>query len=366
MGISFLVSLAAVILALLSSKKNNSHGLEMAFVLLTIFLALRYGYGNDYFNYLELYDNYTNSSVGLFDFTNYGIMKSKEWGWIFLNKLFKPFGFFSFIIFITIVENVIIYRFVKKNVSSKYYWLAVFVYAFNPYLMVIGASMMRQWLAICIYLLAFDYICKRKPILYFLLVTLAMQFHASAFIMYPLYFLTYYDRIKMTGSKMFLIVLCLAVWYLLSSLLLNYMAPLLLSVDEWTSYENMFQDAEGASFGFGVLGSMILTIVSLSQINKMNKNGVVATLDYSVVMLLAPMVMIIPMISRLNSYFLILSMTVFPMVTDILYKKNRSFAYLFLGMIVIYLLRMWYGVFNSGIWSWSLQEYHTIFEVKWC
>lgn len=365
MGISFLVSLAAVMLALLSTKKNKSLGLEMSFVILTIFLSLRYGYGNDYFNYLELYAGYTKSNVGLFDFAHYGIMKSKEWGWIFINKLFKPFGFFSFIIFITIVENFIIYRFVKKNVPPKYYWLAVFVYAFNPYLMVIGASMMRQWLAICIFLLAFDYICKRKPIPYFLLITLAIQFHASAFIMYPLYFLTYYDRIKMTWSKMFLIVLCLAIWYLLSATLLKYMAPLLLSLDEWSSYEDMFQDAEGASFGFGVLGSMILTLASLSQIKYMKKNGVVATLDYSVVMLLAPMVMIVPMISRLNSYYLILSMIVFSLVTDILYKKNRVFAYMFLGMIILYLLRMWHGVFTSDIWSWSLQEYHTIFEVRW-
>ena len=71
MVISLILNMVAILLASLSSKGRKSYGVEAAFVLLAAFMGLRYGYGNDYFNYLNLYEQYNSSSIGLFDFARY-------------------------------------------------------------------------------------------------------------------------------------------------------------------------------------------------------------------------------------------------------------------------------------------------------
>lgn len=49
--------------------------------------------------------------------------------------------------------------------------------------------MMRQWLAVCIVILAFQFVEKRKFVPYLLLCLLAAQFHNSAYFVIPVFFL---------------------------------------------------------------------------------------------------------------------------------------------------------------------------------
>ena len=369
MLIAFLLNIIAILLAFLSSvktKKQRSYGLKLAFILLGAFMAFRYGYGNDYFNYQMLYDQYNGSGVELLDFSSYAKMNPKELGWTFLCKLFKPLGYFGFLIFIAAIDNFIVYRFVKKYVNSSYYWLAVFVYTFNPYLYLIGcASMLRQWLAACIFLLAFQFLYERKWIKYFAIVFIATLFHSSAIILYPVYLLVYFAKVKFNYSTISFVVILLMAWYALAASVLGFLSPLLLSMDEWNSYEGMFMDAKGTSFGLGVLMGILLTVMCLTQIKNNEKANTLATLDYSLNMLITPIVMIVPIAARFNSYFIIMSIIVFPLAFQSFMKKNRFLGLCFLGFIMIYLLFMWFSIFTGVIWSWSFKEYHTIFEQNW-
>lgn len=369
MLIAFLLNILAIFLAFLSSKKSKkkkSYGLELAFILLGAFMAFRYGYGNDYFNYQMLYDSYNSSGVGLFDYNRYADMKSKEFGWIFLCKLFKPLGYFGFLIFIAAIDNFIVYRFVKKYVNSSYYWLAVFVYTFNPNLYLIGcASMLRQWLAACVFLLAFQFLYERKWMKYFSIVFIASLFHSSAIILYPIYLLVHFDKIKFNYSTITFGVVLLMAWYVVAPSLIGYLSPLLLSLEDWNSYEDMFMDAKGTSFGLGVLMGILVAVMCLTQIKNNEKANTIATLDYSLNLLITPIVMIVPIASRFNTYFIIMSIMVFPLVFQSFMKKERFLGFCFLGLVMIYLLYMWYGTITGETWSWSFKEYHTIFEQNW-
>lgn len=134
----------------------------LAFVLLTAFLSLGYYWGNDVAKYEERFEYYSNSGIALFDFSQYGFIALKEFGFVFINLLCKPIGFWGMRAVLFILENAILYYFIVKHVDRKWYWLAVFIYVFNPNFWVLSSSMMRQWLAICIVVLATDFLSRNK------------------------------------------------------------------------------------------------------------------------------------------------------------------------------------------------------------
>ena len=168
---AFLVATLAVFLAFLGGReKKHSFFLFLAFVVLTAFLSLGYYWGNDVAKYEERFEFYRDSGISLFEFSQYGILALKELGFVFINLLCKPLGFWGMRALLFIVENAIIYYFIVNHVNRKWYWLAVFIYVFNPSFWVLSSSMMRQWLAICIIVQAVDSLLRNKKLLFVLLV----------------------------------------------------------------------------------------------------------------------------------------------------------------------------------------------------
>lgn len=145
--------------------KNKSTALKISFLLMTGFLAIRYDWGNDYPAYFLMFSTINSDTfTSLLDWGSLSVLRDSEPGWAFLNLLFGRLGlgFFGLIIALTIFENWVIYRFVKKYVPEKYYWLAVFFYVFNSEIFVIGASMMRQYLCVCCFLIVGDLMISRE------------------------------------------------------------------------------------------------------------------------------------------------------------------------------------------------------------
>ena len=139
MALYLFIVFVAVALALLDSKKESG-GLKAAFVLITIFLGIRYMYGSDYPAYLDLFKQYNTDGIPIWDIK--GMLESDiygELGWQILNKLFKPFGYFGLIMALSVFENIVIYKMVKEYVPSRWYWLAIVVYMLNTRLFLIGA-----------------------------------------------------------------------------------------------------------------------------------------------------------------------------------------------------------------------------------
>ena len=158
---TIVIGLICVFLAYLGRYRRLSWGFGAAMTILFVFLAIRYEWGNDYRQYIDKFTVY--NSIDEFNYSD----PNERWevGWIFLYRIFKPFGFFSLVIVLTAFEISVYYWFIKKYIPKEWYWFAVFIYVFNPNFMLTQSSMMRQTLAMCIVLLSIPYIYKKKVII---------------------------------------------------------------------------------------------------------------------------------------------------------------------------------------------------------
>lgn len=193
-----LLNIVVVIMAHLARFEKHRYLLAWAFVLLAFVLGVRYGYGNDYFSYKYMFETGTPEQ---------GFIEDVEPGWRLLNNLFKPFGFSSMVFFLTCLEHLMLYDLIRRYVPPTYFWFAVFIYVFYGSYMLIGLSMMRQFLVQIIGLYTMEFAIKRKIIPFFLLFLLAFTIHKVALLLLPLYLLPYLKTIRWWMLMIILLVL---------------------------------------------------------------------------------------------------------------------------------------------------------------
>ena len=100
-------------LALLPFLFRIKYRLELSCLILFVFLALRFDYGNDYINYSKLfYQLISETPVDEIIFDT-----QMEKGFLWLNILFIPFGFFASIACLTGFNIYSIYFLIKKYVE---------------------------------------------------------------------------------------------------------------------------------------------------------------------------------------------------------------------------------------------------------
>lgn len=177
-----ILNVIVVLLAYLAKSKNYHYLLALAFILLTVILGVRYNYGNDYQSYNYFFN------------TGYpwsGDTDDIEIGWGIINRLFKPLGFPFFVFTLTALEHFILYDLIRRHVPRQYYWLAVFLYVFNPYYMLLGLSMMRQFLVQIIGLYAIDKLSQKKIIFFIILILLGSLIHKVSFLLLPLFIIPF-------------------------------------------------------------------------------------------------------------------------------------------------------------------------------
>jgi len=82
-------------------QKKMKHALAYSFLVLTVFLAIRYQFGSDYLEYLRHFElsNDGNLSDAI------SLQTSIESGWIVLCRIFKPVVFFGMVIALTAFEH---------------------------------------------------------------------------------------------------------------------------------------------------------------------------------------------------------------------------------------------------------------------
>ncbi len=169
------VIFAVVLLAFLG-RNDNKIIQRLAFLALFIFAAIRYMYGNDYMNYMAMFDVIRAGGSPFAD----------EPLFTLLCKLMP-----SFYWLIAVTSGIFVftmYRFVTKNLPAQYVWIGVFIFVVNTNLFLMNLSSIRQCMAMMVFLLAVDMAYKRRPLYYVALVAVAAMFHKSLWVMLPLYF----------------------------------------------------------------------------------------------------------------------------------------------------------------------------------
>lgn len=352
---ALVVAIIAVLLACFSGReKKHSYLLLTAFAVLSIFLSVGYYWGNDVTTYETWYEGFEKSGVSWWEFSQYDRFTQKEVGYICINLLLKPLGFWGMRAVLFLIENIIIYWFIKSHVNKKWYWLAVFVYVFNPNFWVLSSSMMRQWLAMCVILLSVLRLEKGKILQYLLLVLIAFSIHFSAgvgLIFLPLSLL----QKKNTMGSFAILVVCLIVFWILSPLFIDYVVLFLKSGD---FYQIGYMDTHGGVGITSIVFLLINTFILYNSIKAKQRQN----LSCWIVMLSAlimPLLSYGELISRIGYYFTILSITSFPLFMDNP-QIDRTTKSIIISVVIMYYIYAFFLFFNSPTWVKAYGTYQTL------
>ena len=366
MQTAIVISLIAIIFAYLASFRIFKYGLEIAMVVLTVFVAIRYEWGTDMPSYNLTFQEFAYSGLRIFDFTGISQIRtgrSLEIGWAFLNVACIPIGFFGMIILLAVVENLIIYDFIKRNVDKHYYWLAIFIYTFNPYMMVLGCSMLRQWLAMCIILFATRYILSGKWRFYLLFVLLAASIHTSALLFAFLYLFRHTEKVKLELSSLFWLIGISLLWIVVGKLISTEGIMMLLSTDAFEGYTGQSNSGIGSGVGFGTFFKILLYLFCIVQTKYLDKDKKILSWILLAYVLLFPFTDTVSLASRLNFYVDAVAIAVVPIA-----MKASRYKYMNVLMITLYMfwnIVLYRLFFSAQDFVWSYRTYHTIFETTW-
>lgn len=354
---TIIISLIAILFAFLARFKKFSYGLEIAFIILTIFVAIRYNWGNDYSGYLESF-----KYVGSFSSFDPNILGTEP-GWNFLYYISQPIGFFGFTIILTIFEYFVIYRLIKKFVPVEWYWFSIFIFTFNTSYLLVTSSMMRQFLAMCIFIIAIEYIIKKRWIISILLILLASTFHTSALILLPFSFFGYLN-ISLTKSRPYIWFGVYLLLYFIAVELLGDYFNLLLRLEQFEKYEVYLNDDKGGfGTGLGLIYNMILYFVLLLHQKYQSTNMKIIYILFAISVFFYLFADIAPLTGRLGYYFSIFSIVCYPLLFYVM--KNKLLKNLLLVGIIVVTLKGFIDFFDpSGIWFKAFYTYQTIFSAS--
>ena len=384
-----ILGVLAVFFAYLARWQARATGLKISFLLIFLFLALRYEYGNDYGGYLDRFIEITGYSK-IF-------LTGERWepGWRFLILIFKPFGFFAMTAVLALFNCVVYYRFIKKYVPPYYYWLAVFLYVFNPYLMLVHSSAMRQSVAISLFLVSIDFLVRKRPIGYFICIALALSVHKSGLVLFPVFLLAFVNwRLnKVTAVGIILFFVSLFVFAEKLYPFFNQFAAAY-----FPRYAEEYQSLEGTQLNTGLgLIFMVFQLIAILYYagHEFSPNiGPWETdqdMDYSqpqeqldvlpidesaalfqvrarrMLYLLAimtfmfiPLGFLVSMVSRINMYFLPIMIAVFPII--LFTAKDKFFKIAFISSLIAFTLFRFVLFFLNPIWRDAFSTYQTIFS----
>jgi len=335
------------------SKFNHFRwGLKFSFFLIFLFLALRYNYGNDYTSYLSGFIKINSyNKVDYFD--KYYVV---EPGWILLNRIFRPFGFFAMIAVLALFNCVIYYLLIKKYVPVKYYWIAIFLYVFTPGFMLTHISAMRQSVSIALFLFSLDFLYRRAPIRYFAIIIVASFIHTSAMILLPVYLLTY---AKWRINKVTIAVI--VALFLLIFIFGKVISPVLYQFvrDFFERYEP-YLEVGALNTGFGAVYFSSLLLLTLYYEQFQDKETALIFKVAIIGFLFIPLSLLIELIGRVGMYFTPATIIVYPII--FMKMKSKITKTFFLSFLFTMVLILFFAFFESEVWREGYASYQTVFS----
>lgn len=354
MLVTTLIGLIVVFLAWLEDRKVLKHGLMLSFILIFLFLAFRFKFGNDYLPYYKLFIEI--NSYEEFDLMDPTIRA--EPAWILLCRIFRPLGFFFMIAALALLNCCAYYHFIKKFVPEKFYWLAVFLYVFSTGFLLVQSSSMRQTVGINLFLISLGYLNRKDFVRYFLCAAVAAFFHTSALILIPVFLLSLFNW-RINGITAIFIVTI----FLLLFMYGIYLLPVLNEIisTHFERYE-VYQDSETAKLGSGV-GFVYLCFLFLLIIHfEKFQNREISLLFKLAILsfLFIPTGFIFMMFARISMYFSPAIIVVYPVIISNIQKNLYKKAVLY--TIIFFTAYGFYQFFQSETWKDAFGVYHTIFS----
>ena len=355
------ISLISLLLTYLHTKDIVKNGLGISFLLLTLLAVIHYNYGNDYMAYFRLYND-----VNIFSANNFNIIFDKDFfrdpGWALICRLFNNLGgFFMMVAVLNIIQNLIVYRFIKNNVSRQWWTMAVFIYLFTTNLYLLNFSMMRQGFVVCVFLGMWKYIKERKWWWPLLVLYLCTYIHGSAIILLPFAFWGY---LPMKKGKVLTIIFLTAFVILWSQkeILGEIIFMATMASESLENYTTTYGDnVNTATFNIGFIMNLIPFMLSLFYSYKCdNPENRKLVLLAAISFMITPFTLIIPDLGRLGTYFAIYKLASYPVIYSFIKRVELK-----IGFIAIFILMTVYDYwlfFNVGVFAKPYSTFHTIFE----
>lgn len=365
---ALIVSFLAILLAYFAKKHAGNDLLKLSFAILGVFWAIRYNWGNDYLAYYAMYESINSIDVSWFDFEGLKALQENrgEVGWVLINKLCKPIGFFGMIIALSCIETFILYRFVKRYVPKNWWWVSVLIYTLNVNFFYVGASMMRQWLTMSIFLLCVEFIGKKNWKAYFPIMFIAAQIHHSAYLMLPVYFLSGISYVRLKWIHIAVGLCGLFLWWFVADSVFSSNIGLLLSFSDFDAYEHYIGEGVGSFSLVGFIIDYLYPIIPIFFLNKEIKNNQFLIILSLFAVLFIPLQSNAYLISRIGSYFSYVSVAVWPIIFNKCQKNNKKIlGSLLFVLLVLIMIKGMFSFYKVDVWKESFSEYHTIFEYNW-
>ncbi len=369
MIVALIVCFLAVLLCLFDRKhaKRRFGGLEIGFLLLTIYLCIRYDYGNDYLGYMSdfaMYNSYGYSITTDTD-TLSDLQSRGDYGWVLINLLCKPLGYFGMIMLLTTLFMGQVYYYIKRYVPPKWYWFSVFLFAFHPMLMVVGvAGMIRQWTVVFIFICCLGLIKKRKIIPYMLIILAATTIHKTAFILFPVYFITYLKWNQKNSVVAFVIILL--VWYVIAPFIPSELILPLFDNEHLLVYGGMVGNNIASGYGISSIIVIGMPILCLTQIRERDESTQFLFRLLMLSLLFVPLISLNMLIGRLIVFFFIMSVVVYPLTMEsLIIKGKKLLCQIIIFVFVVYYLYIFTDHFTNAVWYDHAYIYRTIFSVPW-
>ncbi|WP_313097154.1 EpsG family protein [Empedobacter sp.] len=203
-----IVTFSIIIFDLNKYKELKTQIYYFIFIFSSLLMGLRYKVGIDTYNYMVSFKN-----VPYFYNIHFSEILNYEYPPLFLiiSSLIKTFisnEFYVFQLFHTFFINYVIFFFIKKNI--KFPFIGIFVY-FLIYFLYFNTEIIKESIAVCIFLLNYKNLVNRKWLRYYILVIISILFHPSASILLLLPLL-----INLRFNKKFIIIFSIAILLMLN------------------------------------------------------------------------------------------------------------------------------------------------------
>lgn len=342
-----IVNALAVALAQMAAVRRSKRWLGGALFVLFLFLALRYDFGNDYGNYLKYFENADVIRLEL----------RLELGWQVLCIVFQPVGFFAMVAALSAFNIAVYYLFIVRYVPPAHYGYAVLLYVFNPYLMLVQSSAMRQSLAISIFLLGLRYVEARRPWKYALCIALAATFHASAVVLLPLYWVAWSGQ-RMRG----IVAVGLFTSYLLAVISAGELRPAVEGlVAAYFERYDVYTGGTELGSGLGLLYTVVvLALILYAGRNQVGEKAMLFRLAVAGYFASVPLAMINTAAGRLGMYLTPSLMAALPIAAHCF--RDRRVGGLVLASYAAITFYNFHVFFQSDVWRVPFGTYQTIFS----
>lgn len=340
------------------------NGLKASYVLVFLFLSLRYDYGNDYSSYFGGYFSLQSFSDENFYYKGY------EFAWQYLNYFFKYLfgdaGFHLMLSSMAAFTCFVLYRFTIKYIPLKYYTFGTALLLIEPNNILVLSSAMRQSIAVTVFLLSFDYLLQRKYAKYILGILVASLFHSSAVIFIALI------ALNIVNWRMYLpyvFIVFFGLFFLLNNLtvLFNQVNILLESQEsQYLAYtkQGFVERKIGLGFALSVLLYFVVLITNRKETYNIQQNTILKIVLVALIFLILSLS--VEMANRLNYYIFPVVVSAYSVTLVNLgkYKLSSSpfIARLIMSTIVVFIVYQNYLFWQSEVYSPYFKQYYTIFQ----